>query len=65
MNGKWFGLIGNVLCPTIFRIPALYAFRVSLCWYALFQTPTRTASPIVVMLVAAFALIGLIALIQR
>jgi hypothetical protein len=32
MNGKWLGLLDNVLCSPIFPIPALYAFGVGLCW---------------------------------
>jgi len=65
VNGKGLGLVGNILFSTTSHKPTLCVFGVSLLLQALFRTPTRSASSIVVMLVATFAPLWPIALSQR
>ena len=62
MDRKRLGLIAIILCSAIRLVPTLYSIRIGMRCQTLIRASTRFASPIVIVLVAAVALIGPITL---
>lgn len=58
-------ILGDFVGATVFHMPPLVVFRVTLIAQGAAFFPTRTGSPIIMMLVPALATIGLITLSQR